>query len=358
MRLHLSLSAHERAELETIRRRDPKPYRRERASALLQIANGASAAAVAQHGLLQPRRPDTVRAWVHRYAAEAAQAEVLDVLARAPRCFDRPLTRWRLVDVQAVVPWLEDRSLSAISRVLVAFGLSRKRARAHIHSPDPAYAAKRAAIASARADPTRVLCFLDEVTIYRQPTVAPVYALTGAVCPCVERSTRAETALRVVATLDARTGQVVALRRTKLTVSALVGFCRTLVAAYPPGTHFTLVLDNWPVHFHPDLLAALEPQHAPFVFPRPPSWPTSPQPEAVARWGQLQLPIQLLPLPTYASWLNPIEKLWRVLRQRVTHNHSWADDLTTLGTAIDAFLASFALGSPDLLRATGLAPPD
>ena len=70
MRLHLSLSAHERAELETIRRRDPKPYRRERASALLQIANGASAAAVAQHGLLQPRRPDTVRAWVHRYAAE------------------------------------------------------------------------------------------------------------------------------------------------------------------------------------------------------------------------------------------------------------------------------------------------
>ncbi|HET8524033.1 MAG TPA: transposase, partial [Thermomicrobiales bacterium] len=70
------------------------------------------------------------------------------------------------------------------------------------------------------------------------------------------------------------------------------------------------------------------------------------------------LPIQLVPLPTYASWLNPIEKLWRWLRQEVGHLHPWADDLPALRDALDAFLARFAHGSPDLLRYTGLWIPD
>ena len=43
------------------------------------------------------------------------------------------------------------------------------------------------------------------------------------------------------------------------------------------------------------------------------------------RWGGWQLPIQLVPLPTYASWCNPIEKLWRQLRQELLHLHRFAD---------------------------------
>lgn len=70
MRLSLTLTAEARAELDEVRRRHPKPYLRERATALLRIADGASAAAVADHGLLVARHPDTVRAWVHRYLAE------------------------------------------------------------------------------------------------------------------------------------------------------------------------------------------------------------------------------------------------------------------------------------------------
>ncbi|MBE2197018.1 MAG: transposase, partial [Anaerolinea sp.] len=34
-------------------------------------------------------------------------------------------------------------------------------------------------------------------------------------------------------------------------------------------------------------------------------------------------------LPTYASWLNPIEKLWRWLRADVLYNHDLAHDLDT-----------------------------
>lgn len=47
-----------------------KAYLRERAAALLKIAAGTSAHAVAQHGLLRQRQPDTVYDWLNRYEAE------------------------------------------------------------------------------------------------------------------------------------------------------------------------------------------------------------------------------------------------------------------------------------------------
>src|SRR5436190_16802942 len=63
----LYLSAAERQALEHLAKRDPKPYRRERATALLKIAAGQPAAAVARSGLLRPRDPDTVYSWLDRY---------------------------------------------------------------------------------------------------------------------------------------------------------------------------------------------------------------------------------------------------------------------------------------------------
>lgn len=70
MTLLLALSAAERTALVAMRDTDPKPYRRERAAALLKIADGTPAARVAQHGLLRPRDPDSVYGWLHRYQAE------------------------------------------------------------------------------------------------------------------------------------------------------------------------------------------------------------------------------------------------------------------------------------------------
>jgi hypothetical protein len=160
-----------------------------------------------------------------------------------------------------------------------------------------------------------------------------------------------------VGTLDAADGRVLHRRRRALEVATLVGFYREVAAAYPEAERIDVILDNRPVHFHPDLLVALQPQECPFPFPRPGNWPSEPSPEEVAKWGELHLPIRLVPLPTYASWLNPIEKLWRWLRQAVVHLHPWADDLPALYAAVDAFLARFADGSGaggDLLRYVGL----
>lgn len=58
-----------REELEQTRDHDPRPSMRERAAALLKISAGNSANAVAQHGLLKEREPDTVYAWLDRYEA-------------------------------------------------------------------------------------------------------------------------------------------------------------------------------------------------------------------------------------------------------------------------------------------------
>jgi hypothetical protein len=102
----------------------------------------------------------------------------------------------------------------------------------------------------------------------------------------------------------------------------------------------------------------LERQETRHLRPLPPSWSSKPRATAVKQWAGLQLPIQLIPLPTYAAWCNPIEKLWRKLRQELTHLHPWAADLRRLREEIDSFLKKFASGSTDLLRYVGLGIPD
>jgi hypothetical protein len=66
----LALTPEERAELVALRDTAPKPHVRERAAALLKIADGQSAASVARTGLLRPRKPATVWRWLRRYRAE------------------------------------------------------------------------------------------------------------------------------------------------------------------------------------------------------------------------------------------------------------------------------------------------
>jgi hypothetical protein len=65
--ISLKLEPYQTKTLEQMRDRHPVPYLREKAAALLKIANGQSLAEVAQHGLLKKRKPDTIRGWVHAY---------------------------------------------------------------------------------------------------------------------------------------------------------------------------------------------------------------------------------------------------------------------------------------------------
>ena len=87
-----------------------------------------------------------------------------------------------------------------------------------------------------------------------------------------------------------------------------------------------VIQDCWPVHFLPEVT------------------------RTACRLG-----ITLVPLPTYSSWRNPIEKLWRWLRQAVLYMHPWADDWQRTKLEVARFLDRFLLPSPDLLRYVGLS---
>ena len=295
----------------------------------------------------------------HLATPEQAQQALLQVVRRDPRTFGLRQTRWTLAALRAVCDWLTLTTLGGLARLLQRLHITWQRGRSYIHSPDPAYVAKLAYVQTlrkqvAQAAGAQILVYLDEVTVERHPTVAYAYEQAGTWQPLARRSVQSNTGTRVVATLEATTGRVCYRRASHITLSALVHFYRDLCAAYPDAERIYVVQDNWPLHFHPDVLVALEPQVSPWPFYRPSNWSTQPRPTAQHRYGDWRLPIQVVTLPTYASWTNPIEKLWRKLRQEVTHLHRWADDLLTLRTQIDHFLDQFAGGSRDLLRYVGL----
>jgi hypothetical protein len=64
----------------------------------------------------------------------------------------------------------------------------------------------------------------------------------------------------------------------------------------------------------------------------------------------------LVPLPTYASWANPQEKVWRHLQQAELHLHRLADQWDQLKQRIRDHLDQFKDGSQELLRYIGLTP--
>jgi hypothetical protein len=276
---------------------------------------------------------------------------------RAPAQFGHEQSRWRLATLLASCRWLRLGSLPGLSRLLQRLGISYQRGRDHVHSPDPHYPAKLALIEQMRlrawyAPERYALLYLDELSFYRQPTLSYAYAAQGEQQPQAERSHRSDTCGRLVSTLDAVSGAVCYRQRSHIDCHTLASFWGELRHTYPTVEQLYVVVDNWPVHFHPDVLAPLQPQHFPYPPRLPATWPTAPSAPPTPD----PLPIQLLCLPTYASWLNPIEKLWRWLKQDVLHLHRLADDWDALKRSVTAFLDHFALGSDALLRYVGLLP--
>ena len=380
--LVIELSQEQQQKLEQVRDKAAKAYMRERAAALLKIAEGQTGRQVALKGLLKSRKPDTIYRWVARYRAEGVQGlgnrpgrgrkpaffpryleqqevrlALLHLIRREPRQLGYQRSRWSLGLLLQACDWLELNSLGGLSQLLKRLKICFKQAREYVHSPDPDYQAKLSLIELARLrafyEPERfVLLYLDELTFYRWPSLAPAYEALGPSQPLAAHGPVANTAGRIVATLDALTGQVCYQLGSRIRCGQLSAFYAHLSRQYPQAETIYVVQDNWPVHFHPDVLARLQPQNWPYPFSVPPHWSTQPSARAIHQ----QLPIQILCLPTYASWCNPIEKLWRWLKQDILHLHRLWAHWDQLKQKLAAFLDQFQLGSRPLLHYVGLLP--
>lgn len=252
-------------------------------------------------------------------------------MRQSPEASGIARSRWTLDLLRQHCPCLKKlKSRSGTWRRLRRWKLVYKRARFHLHSPDPDYTAKVERLAKARRqadkDPQqRRLLFADEVGIYRQPLVTDAWQSRGKEALKATLSHRANTRLRVVGALDSHTGQVIWHGASKVGVKALCHWLKQVREAYGPRCSLTLVWDNWPIHSHEKVLKAAEDQR-----------------------------IELLYLPTYAPWTNPIEKLWRKLKQEVLYLHRQADQWDLLKERVAAFLANFATGSSTLLHYVGI----
>lgn len=278
-------------------------------------------------------------------------------LHQPPENFQQRGSRWSLASLLKCCEWLQLNSCSGLCRLFQRLGIGYKRARDYLHSPDRDYAAKVAYIQACWqivcAEPERyVLLYLDEFAFERQPTLSQAYEVQGQICPLAHHSHRSNTQCRGLGALNALTGQVLYLQRTHISTSVLSAFYAQIASAYPQADTIFVVQDNWPVHVHPHVLARLQVQRSPFWPHVPDNWPSQPRRHAVHD----ALPIQLCFLPTYSPWLNPIEKLWRWLRQQVLHLHRLCNDWERLKLQVSDFIAQFDRGSFSLLRYVGLLP--
>jgi DDE superfamily endonuclease len=236
-------------------------------------------------------------------------------------------SRGTLRTVRVSVAWLTGYSLSGVWRVRHACELGWHPARARLFSPDPDYRSQvrrlhRCWRAAARHPKRVVALCLDEFGYRRWPEVAPTWGLATAVAP------RAGTnqPWRTMGALNVLTGPVSYLDGYLVGRRQVIEFYAQLDHAYPAADLLYVIQDNWHIHTHAEVLTAL------------------------ARYPRIR-PVWL---PTYAPWLNPIEKLWRWVRQDILQMHRGVEDWPQVKQRVRAFLAQFAHSSADLLRYVGL----
>lgn len=225
-----------------------------------------------------------------------------------------------------------------------------------VHSPDREYLEKLAEVVrvlelAASSNGRIIVLFADEFTFYRQPTLAAAYSRKGRKTQPVGRmSHRSNTKGRIGGVVNALSGQVHYVLESKCGIKQLLKLYEHLKEAYPAAEIIYLVEDNWSVHFHPTILNAFPKQETRFELKISHYWKQVKGEE----WKKEKLPIQIVPLPTYASWCNPIEKLWRWLTQEVLHLHRKADNWDQLKEEIKKFLDQFRQHSAELLKYIGL----
>jgi transposase len=251
-----------------------------------------------QHGFdsLRPR----FRGGRPRRISTDDEARIVALAGARPETLGVPLTRWSL---HKLAEYLRGQGISVspahVSRVLARHGLSFQRTRSWKASPDPEYEQKAARVLALYREPPAdgVVISFDEM--------GPV-----SLCPHQGRGwtrrrrperhratyTRRSGVRYLVGALDVHASYLRARLRPRRDGASTLTFMKTIRLAYPRSSCIYWIQDNLSCHWTP----------------------------AIRAWAE-ESNVELVPTPTYASYLNRIESHFGAIGEFVVKNADYLD---------------------------------
>lgn len=225
---------------------------------------------------------------------------VIAVAGARPDTQGVPLTRWSLDRLSAYLAG-EDLVISPVHlwRLLDRAGLSFQRTRSWKASPDPDYEAR-----AARVLELYEACPFDGPVIsFDQMGPISLKPIQGAGWATRKRPERLRATYNrkhgiryIFGALDVHRDRLYARMRPRRAGSDVLGYMRTIRAVYPARQKLYWIQDNLSANWTPDIRAYAEANK-----------------------------IELVPTPTYASYLNRIESHFRPIQEFVFNNTDYPD---------------------------------
>jgi transposase len=222
-------------------------------------------------------------------------------------------------------------SRETVHRHLIDLGYRIVRPVLSIASPDPDYEVKAAALEQLKAQARQggvILLFEDEVDLNLLPGVIGCWTQRGQ-----QRKipTPGQNVKRYgFGAVNFTTGQLTHHIGERKNSDNFIRLVEQVVATYCPGETWhgpkvVLVIDNYIIHRSQKTTTAL------------------------LKYADR---LEVVALPTYSPKLNVIERLWKHLRRKVTHNHLFAC-VADLVAAVDQFLIDLDSRRPEVLPVIG-----
>jgi putative transposase len=218
-------------------------------------------------------------------------------------------------------------SKTTVARMLSLFGVQPHRSKSFKLSTDPLFVDKLRDIVGLYLNPPDhavVLCVDEKSQIQALERTQPVLPLGLGYIEGVTHDYFRHGTTTLFAALDIANGQVLTQCRARHRHQEFLGFLRHIDANVPAALDVHLVVDNYAAHKHPK----------------------------VRNWFAARPRFHIHYTPTYASWLNQVERWFALLTQRQIRRASFvsAKDLVA---KIDAFVQTYnAKARPFLWTAT------
>jgi transposase len=248
------------------------------------------------------------------------EAELKRLVEQEPRQAGYPFSSWTCADLvrELVKAGFEKVSCETIRVHLHALGYRVLRPVLSIASPDPDYSRKVKALEKYKKQAKKgeiLLYFQDEIDLNLLPGILRCWTLSGSQRKVMTPGLNVKR--YGFGAVNYTSGKT--LHRFEEHKNS-DGFCAFLeqfmkkVTQSPEyhGQKIVLVIDNYRIHHSQKTVQFLQ---------------------------QYADQLKLFALPTYSPWLNLIERLWKHLRRKVTHNHLF-ETVAQLLKAVQSFLSS------------------